>query len=443
MANRRYSVLKFNKTILLVISLALLLVVFPAAIEAFSLINPVSGSIVKSAKLSVNGRVDEPGKVIVDLGIKGDLSLKLSSKSLELTQSQDFAIDFFPEELRANPGDVLNLWLIAQFLPEDKSRIPPFPIFREFTWEIIGALSQLPTIAVSVTPASIVRGATATLSWSSTNTTSIIVAPSIGISPLPLSGSATVSPTTTTTYVFTATGPGGTTEARVTLTVTEPTPLPTITASVAPASIVRGNSATLSWSSTNATSITVTPSIGISPLPLSGTATVSPTSTTTYIFTATGPGGTAESRITLTVTEPPPPPPPLYRTVELRIGSTIYKVDGVVNTMDAAPYIEEGRTMVPVRFLVEGLGGTVGWDNNTKTVTVRFTKPTVEIKLIIGNPTATVNGIKVPIDPNNTKVVPVIKNNRTFVPLRFLVEQITGSSIDWVPADTVIMKLPR
>ncbi|MBT9164538.1 MAG: hypothetical protein DDT23_00538 [candidate division WS2 bacterium] len=229
-------------------------------------------------------------------------------------------------------------------------------------------------------------------------------------------------------------------EANIAFTIPYP---PTISTSVSPTSIEKGKTASLTWSSTNATSITVTPSINISPLPLSGSATISPTSTTTYVFTATGPGGTATASTTLTVTEPPPPPPPLYRTVELRIGSTIYKVDGVTNTMDAAPYIEEGRTMVPVRFLAEGLGGTVGWDNATKTVTVRFTKPILEIKLIIGNPTAIVNGLKVPIDPKNPKVVPVIKNNRTFVPLRFLVEQITGSTIEWIPPDTIIMKLPR
>ncbi len=111
--------------------------------------------------------------------------------------------------------------------------------------------------------------------------------------------------------------------------------------------------------------------------------------------------------------------------------------------MDAAPYIEESRTMVPVRFLAEGLGGTVGWDNVTRTVTVRFTKPILEIRLIIGNPTATVNGRSTQIDVRNVKVVPAIRDNRTFVPLRFLVDQITGSSIDWIPPDTVIMKLPR
>ncbi|MBT9169602.1 MAG: hypothetical protein DDT19_02964 [Syntrophomonadaceae bacterium] len=130
----------------------------------------------------------------------------------------------------------------------------------------------------------------------------------------------------------------------VTFTATEP--LPTITASVSPTSIVRGDSAILTWTSTNTTSVSIS---GIGVVPVSGSTSVSPTTTTAYTFIATGPGGTASASVTLTVTEPPPPPL-LYRTVELRIGSTMYKVDGITNTMDAAPYIEESRTMVPVRF---------------------------------------------------------------------------------------------
>lgn len=332
------------------------------SVEAFSLLYPTHNSVVQSSKLEVKGRVEETGKVFVDIGFQGNFALILATKSVNLTTNQDYKIVFLSEELKFKNGEKHDLWLVTQFVPADKNKMPPFPIYLEFIWEVVPETNPAPAVLVALDPTSIIKGSSATLSWLSTNATSISVTPSISISTLPLSGSATVSPTTTSTYVFTATGPGGTVTASVTLTVTDP---------------------------------------------------------------------------------PPPPPPPQFRTVELRIGSTLYKVDGVTQTMDAAPYIEEGRTMVPVRFLAEGLGGTVGWDNATKTVTVRFSKPTIEIKLVIGNPIATVNGVKVPIDPTNSRVVPVLKNNRTFVPLRFLVEQITGSSIEWIPPDKVMMKLPR
>ena len=39
--------------------------------------------------------------------------------------------------------------------------------------------------------------------------------------------------------------------------------------------------------------------------------------------------------------------------------------------MDAAPYIKAGRTYVPVRYLAEdALGASVTWDEATKTVTI-------------------------------------------------------------------------
>ncbi|GFP31549.1 hypothetical protein HKBW3S34_02469, partial [Candidatus Hakubella thermalkaliphila] len=56
----------------------------------------------------------------------------------------------------------------------------------------------------------------------------------------------------------------------------------------------------------------------------------------------------------------------------------------------------------------------------------RFINPLVEIKLTIGSHIAIVNGKFVAIDITNPRVVPVIKNNRTLVPLRFLVRYCIG-----------------
>jgi hypothetical protein len=52
------------------------------------------------------------------------------------------------------------------------------------------------------------------------------------------------------------------------------------------------------------------------------------------------------------------------------IGSTIMNVNGANIIMDAAPYIKAGRTYVPVRYLGDALGATTAWDEATKTVTV-------------------------------------------------------------------------
>jgi len=60
-------------------------------------------------------------------------------------------------------------------------------------------------------------------------------------------------------------------------------------------------------------------------------------------------------------------------TLEIGIGSTKAEVDGVEKTMDAAPYTSKsGRTMMPLRFVAENLGCQVGWDGGTKTVTIQY-----------------------------------------------------------------------
>jgi len=58
------------------------------------------------------------------------------------------------------------------------------------------------------------------------------------------------------------------------------------------------------------------------------------------------------------------------KVIKLQIGNKIAYVDGNQLTLDVPPQIINGRTMVPVRFVSEGLGAEVGWDGTTKTVTI-------------------------------------------------------------------------
>lgn len=66
------------------------------------------------------------------------------------------------------------------------------------------------------------------------------------------------------------------------------------------------------------------------------------------------------------------------RTVQLTIGRKACSVtrDGADRsfTTDAAPFIEGGRTYVPVRFAAQALGAAVGWDNNSQTVIIADTE---------------------------------------------------------------------
>jgi hypothetical protein len=56
--------------------------------------------------------------------------------------------------------------------------------------------------------------------------------------------------------------------------------------------------------------------------------------------------------------------------VEMTIGSTTITVNGEAQTMDVAPEINNGRTMLPARYVAEGFGYIVGWDPATRTVII-------------------------------------------------------------------------
>ncbi|WP_422446172.1 copper amine oxidase N-terminal domain-containing protein [Thermoanaerobacterium sp. DL9XJH110] len=103
---------------------------------------------------------------------------------------------------------------------------------------------------------------------------------------------------------------------------------------------------------------------------------------------------------------------------------------------DQQPYINKNmRTMVPVRFISEGLGAKVGWDEKSKTVTIEA-KDRV-IKLRMGENKATVNGKTLTFD---TKAE--FKNGRTMVPLRFVSEAM-GAKVFWdEAAKTVEINMP-
>ena len=127
-------------------------------------------------------------------------------------------------------------------------------------------------------------------------------------------------------------------------------------------------------------------------------------------------------------------------TVLLTIGSTDATKDGAAMTgMDQAPVIVNGRTFLPVRFvLVNLLGGTIEWDANTQTITSVVNGNT--IKMVIGSNTAYVNGNAVAL-----LEAPYIEatTSRTLVPMREIMEAI-GVSLDWNGAtQTVTITIPQ
>lgn len=81
-----------------------------------------------------------------------------------------------------------------------------------------------PTVNLQASANTIQRGASVTLTWSSTNATTLSLSPGIGN--VSAEGSQQVTPQDTTTYTLTATGPGGSADASVRITVNVPPPPP-------------------------------------------------------------------------------------------------------------------------------------------------------------------------------------------------------------------------
>lgn len=58
--------------------------------------------------------------------------------------------------------------------------------------------------------------------------------------------------------------------------------------------------------------------------------------------------------------------------VKMRLGSAHVKIDGEGKIIDAVPFEEYGRTMVPIRFLAEGFGFDVEWDETSQSVRLYY-----------------------------------------------------------------------
>jgi len=128
--------------------------------------------------------------------------------------------------------------------------------------------------------------------------------------------------------------------------------------------------------------------------------------------------------------EPTEPEEPTAVVLEFTVGSNTFTVNNKTVEMDVAPFVKNGRVMVPIRFLAEALGYTVDYDFSdptNKTITVHAVE---DIVLTIGSNKALVGTEEVELD-----AVPELVNGRTMVPVRFVAETL-GFEVQW--ADGVV-----
>jgi len=218
----------------------------------------------------------------------------------------------------------------------------------------------------TASPTSITSGQSSTLTWNTTNCTSVSITNLPWYSFPGVSGNANVSPTNTTNYILTASGTNGSPTQSVTVSVNTPPALCQDTTATnyggalpctyaqrctdsnatnynqigsctyaqrctdsnatnynqigsctyapaqcrinsftaSPTSITAGASSNLSWSTTNCNSVSITNLPWYSFPGVSGNANVSPTNTTNYILTASGTNGSPTQSVTVSVNTP-------------------------------------------------------------------------------------------------------------------------------------------
>ena len=114
--------------------------------------------------------------------------------------------------------------------------------------------------------------------------------------------------------------------------------------------------------------------------------------------------------------------------IMLKLDSPYMSVDGENREVDpgrgTCPIIIAGRTMVPIRAVVEAMNGTVGWDGATSLITLEARGNKVEMWL--GKTDIKVNGVAKEMD-----IAPVAKDGRTYVPVRFAAENL-NCKVDWI-----------
>ncbi len=120
--------------------------------------------------------------------------------------------------------------------------------------------------------------------------------------------------------------------------------------------------------------------------------------------------------------------------IVLAIGNPVMTVNGREFEIDpgrgTVPVIVNDRTLIPVRAIIETMGGTVGWDEVTQTAILAYSED--EIRLTLNSTTAYLNNEAQTLD-----VAPTSINGRTMLPIRFISESFQFN-VDWKSDEQMI-----
>ena len=138
------------------------------------------------------------------------------------------------------------------------------------------------------------------------------------------------------------------------------------------------------------------------------------------------------SKTSLLINDPRPTYDVYEATVKTETADKIrVMVDGAYLVTDVDPFIENSRTLVPMRAIFEALDASVAWDEATLTATA--VKEGIEIKITRDQTNAYINGNVYTLD-----APAMIKDGRFVVPVRFIAESF-GCKVDWIAARKTVV----
>lgn len=130
----------------------------------------------------------------------------------------------------------------------------------------------------------------------------------------------------------------------------------------------------------------------------------------------------------------------LVKSIAFIVGVNEYFVNDQMPgvKMDTAPFIQDGRTFVPVRFLGHALGvqdENITWSQAERKATL--THGANSLSMVIGKKQIVINGQAKAID-----VSPTVRDSRTFLPARYVAEGL-GFEVDWDPVNHIVICWPK
>lgn len=108
--------------------------------------------------------------------------------------------------------------------------------------------------------------------------------------------------------------------------------------------------------------------------------------------------------------------------ISFKVGNDVLKINGSDVKVEK-PFVTNGVTMVPVRVITEAFGAQVDWNGDEKSITLKY--EALMVKLVLGSKIARTSSKEAVLEE-----APVIVNEKTMVPLRFISENF-GATVNY------------